>query len=482
MWASAWTKRFAEPASASPEALPPAPERTAPPVIPARLIERKREGGTLAPDEIDAFFRGYLQGEVTDCQMSAFLMAVFFRGLGPAELDALVWRMVESGATLDLSRLSGPKVDKHSTGGVGDKVSLVLAPLAAELGMRVPMMAGRGLGHTGGTLDKLEAIPGFRTDLPLERLVAVIEEVGCAVTGQTAEIAPLDRRLYELRNATGTVPALPLIASSIMSKKLAEGLDALVLDVKVGEGAFLSPEERALELAGTMVSLGEACGLRTVALLTAMDRPLGRAVGNALEVREALACLEGGGPADLRELTVALVVEMAIQAEASPDRERARVEAHRALDEGRARERCARMVRAQGGDPAILDRPDRLPRAEVVTECRASRTGVVNAVAPRALGWEVVELGGGRRAVGDQIHQGVGFLLHVGPGDRIQAGDLLGEVHAARTEDAERGRMVLEEAVTIGDAPPELRPLVSHLISREGVERLSDGQGAARGE
>ena len=265
-------------------------------MIPARVIERKREGDALTSEEVRLFFGGYMRAEVTDYQMSAFLMAVFFRGLTPEELDALVGVMLDSGGRLDLSHLPEGKVDKHSTGGVGDKVSLVLAPLAAELGLRVPMMAGRGLGHTGGTLDKLEAIPGFRTDLRLDRLVSVIQDVGCAVTGQTAAIAALDRRLYDLHNATGTVPSLPLIASSIMSKKLAEGLTALVLDVKVGDGAFLPEEDRALELARTMVSLGEARGVRTVALMSAMDRPLGHAVGNALETREALACLAGGGP------------------------------------------------------------------------------------------------------------------------------------------------------------------------------------------
>ena len=306
-------------------------------------------------------------------------------------------------------------------------MSLVLAPLAAELGLCVPMMAGRGLGHTGGTLDKLEAIPGFRTDLPLGQLAAVIQEVGCAVTGQTEEIAPLDRRLYDLRNATGTVPSLPLIASSIMSKKLAEGLTALVLDVKVGEGAFLSEEERALELARTMVALGEARGVRTAALVTAMDRPLGRAIGNALETREALACLVGGGPPDLRELTLDLEAEMAVQGGVRETHDEACKDAVRALGDGRALERFARMVQAQGGDAAVIEHPERLPRAEVVAECTAPRAGIVTAVLPRPLGWGVLEMGGGRRAMGHPVHPGVGFVLAVAPGDRVEEGDSLGE-------------------------------------------------------
>ena len=441
-------------------------------MIPAQVIERKREGSALTPEEVRLFFEGYLREEVTDYQMSAFLMAVFFRGLAPDELDALVGVMLDSGGKLDLSHLPQSKVDKHSTGGVGDKVSLVLTALAVELGLCVPMMAGRGLGHTGGTLDKLEAIQGFRVDLPLDRLAAVIQQVGCAVTGQTAEVAPLDRRIYDLRNATGTVPSLPLIASSIMSKKLAEGLDALVLDVKVGDGAFLPEEAEALELACTMVSLGEARGVRTAALLTAMDRPLGRSIGNALETREAIACMAGEGPSDLRALTLDLAAEMAVQGGAWDDRDEAREEAGRVLDDGRARERFTRMVRAQGGDTAVVENPDRLPRAEIVTECAAPRAGVVTAVLPRPLGWGVVELGGGRRAVGEAIHSGVGFVLAVAPGDRVEEGDSLGEVHAATEGDAERGREILRAAVTLGSGQPKLRPLVSHRVGRNGVEIL----------
>ena len=439
-------------------------------MIPARVIERKREGGELTAEEVRLFFESYLREEVTDYQMSAFLMAVFFRGLTSDELDALVGVMLDSGGRLHLSHLPQGRVDKHSTGGVGDKVSLVLAPLVAELGLCVPMMAGRGLGHTGGTLDKLEAIPGFRTDLPADRLVAVIEEIGCAVTGQTAEIAPLDRRLYDLRNATGTVPSLPLIASSIMSKKLAEGLTALVLDVKVGGGAFLTEEDEALELARTMVSLGEARGVRTVALLSAMDRPLGRAIGNALETREAIACLAGEGPPDLRELTLDLAAEMALLGGVREARAEAREDARCALDDGRALERFTRMVRAQGGDTGVAENPALLPRAEIVAECTAQRAGVVTSVLPRPLGWGVVEMGGGRRAVGDHLHPGVGFVLAVATGDRVEEGDSLGEIHATREEDAARGQALLREAVTLGVGPPKLRPLVSHRVGRDGVE------------
>ncbi|NIP59675.1 MAG: thymidine phosphorylase, partial [Gemmatimonadetes bacterium] len=279
-------------------------------MIPSRAIARKRDGEVLEPDELRGFLRGYLTGEVCDAQMSALLMAVHFRGLVDGELATLVDAMVSSGRTLDFSHLPGPVVDKHSTGGVGDKVSLALVPLAAELGLFVPMMAGRGLGHTGGTLDKLEAIPGFRTELGLDAFRRTVEEVGGAVMGQSEEIAPLDRRLYALRDVTATVPSIPLIAASIMSKKLAEGLSGLVLDVKLGVGAFIPEPQRARELAGTMVAIGAARGLETRAVLTAMDRPLGRAVGNALEVEEAVACLRGEGPPDLTEVVASLAGEM----------------------------------------------------------------------------------------------------------------------------------------------------------------------------
>ena len=441
-------------------------------MVPARLIERKRAGEALAPEEIERFFRAYLAGEVADYQMSAFLMAVCFSGLDTTELNALLEVMLHSGRVLDLSRFPEGKVDKHSTGGVGDKASLPLAPVAAELGLRVPMMSGRGLGHTGGTLDKLESIPGFRTDLPLSRFVEVLGECGCAMTGQTAEIAPLDRRLYDLRNATGTVESLPLIASSIMSKKLAEGLDALILDVKVGEGAFLPSEPRALELARTMVALGEARGVRTVALLTAMDRPLGRAIGNALEVREAVACLRGEGPPDLREITVALAAEMAVAGGVAVDLASARADAERALDDGRALERFARLIRAQGGDPSVIEREDALPRAPVVTLHRASQVGVVEAIAPRTLGHGVVELGGGRRKLEDAVDPRVGFVLRVAPGDPVRTGDVLGEVHARDAADGERGRAVLDAAIVVGERAPRLRPLVSHRVESSGVEAL----------
>src|SRR5215210_7562396 len=287
-------------------------------VIP-QLIEHKRDGRALSPDQWSHLVRAYVAGEVPDYQMSALLMAIFFRGLEPEELAALTDAMIDSGDRLRFDGHPIPVADKHSTGGVGDKVSLLLAPMVASCGVAVPMMSGRGLGHTGGTLDKLEAIPGFRTNLSLEQARAQVDRLGCAMLGQTPEIAPADKRLYALRDVTATVESIPLIAASIMSKKLAEGLNGLVLDVKTGSGAFLTDPDRAIELARTMIGLGEARGCPTVALLTAMDRPLGRACGNALEVEEAIEGLRGGGPPDLMEVTYALAAEMLVLVRAAPD-------------------------------------------------------------------------------------------------------------------------------------------------------------------
>ena len=444
-------------------------------MIPTRVIEKKREGGRVEAGELREFLMGYLEGRIEEYQMSAFLMAVVFQGLDAQELDAMVDTMIGSGASLDLGYLDRPRVDKHSTGGVGDKVSLVLAPLAAELGLFVPMMSGRGLGHSGGTLDKLEAIPGFRTDLDLTSFTRVLEGVGCAMIGQTAEIAPLDRRLYDLRSVTGTVPSIPLIAASIMSKKLAEGLTALVLDVKVGSGAFIPDEARALELARTMVAIGATRGVRTEALLTAMDRPLGRTVGNALETEEALECLAGGGPSDLRALVVRLAASMCRAGGDGRDLDALEARAARALDDGTALTRMERLVEAQGGDPAVVADPSRLEGAPVVRTVSASRGGTVLELEPRALGQAAVAMGGGRVRLGDAVDLRVGYRLHAVPGDRVAEGQVVAEVHAADEDGADAGEAGLVAALTIGDGEPALRPLISHRVSDRGTELLSAG-------
>lgn len=439
-------------------------------MLPVRVIEAKRDGQAIPVESLEGFLHAFLDGSVADYQMSAFLMAAYFQGLAPGETDTLVRCMLGSGAVLDLSWLDGPRVDKHSTGGVGDKVSLALAPLAAELGMYVPMMSGRGLGHTTGTLDKLEAIPGFRTQLTLDEFRAVLARVGCAMIGQTAEIAPLDRKLYALRDVTGTVPVIPLIAASIMSKKLAEGLTGLVLDVKVGSGAFIPAEERALELARTMVHIGAAHDLPTVALLTAMDRPLGRAVGNGLETAEAVRCLRGEGPADLEALVVAEAAEMLRAGFPGLGAAEAADRAASVLQSGRALERMARLVAAQGGDTAWLDDPRRFETAPVRAVVEAGAAGVVAGVDPLTLGRAVVALGGGRTKMDQPIDLSVGFTLAVAPGDAVHPGDPLGTVHARDRAGAEAGAQALLSAVSLGSEPPVLRPLVSHRVTPAGTE------------
>jgi len=440
-------------------------------VIPARVIERKRDGHTLEPDELSGFLEAYFLGEVPDYQMAAFLMAAYLRGLDDGETDVLVRCMVESGRVLDLSGLEGPRVDKHSTGGVGDKVSLALAPLVAALDVLVPMMSGRGLGHTTGTLDKLEAIPGFRTDVSLARFKEILRSVGCAMIGQTAEIAPLDKRLYALRDVTGTVSAIPLIAASIMSKKLAEDLQGLLLDVKVGAGAFIPEEARALELAHKMVAIGASRGLPTVALLTAMDRPLGRAVGNGLETAEAIECLRGEGPSDLRELVLVEAAEMLRLAYPGTGAEDARTRAEEALDSGRALERFARLVEAQGGDTAVIDHPERLSTAPIIAEVRSHKRGVILEVAPRVLGEGVTSLGGGRTMMHQPIDPGVGFVMAVAPGDEVDVGYLLGRVYGRDEAGGRAGAEILGAAIRMGEPGAnvgELRSLVSHRIGPEG--------------
>ena len=371
------------------------------------LIQRKRDGSALQNDEWRELMVAYATGQVPDYQMAALLMAIFLKGLTREETAALLDGMLASGSRLDLSSLGKPVIDKHSTGGVGDKVSLILAPLLAACGVAVPMMSGRGLGHTGGTLDKLESIPGFRTDLPLDQVKRQLEAIGCAMIGQTPEIAPVDKKIYALRDVTATVECVPLIAASIMSKKLAEGLTGLVLDVKQGSGAFITDPERSLQLAKTMIELGADRGCPTVALLTAMDRPLGRACGNALETEEAIMGLRSEGPEDLRDVTLALGVEMLVLA-GEKDRAKARKRLDDALKSGKAAETFQKIIEAQGGNPACVDDPSLLPQAQEVEVYYARKAGTVIRVEPRTIGRAVVEMGGGRTKVEDAVDPTVG--------------------------------------------------------------------------
>jgi pyrimidine-nucleoside phosphorylase len=439
-----------------------------------RLIERKRDGGHIEAGEWRALANAYASGHVPDYQMAAFLMACFLRGLDRAETHALTEAMLRSGDTLDLAYLGRPRVDKHSTGGVGDKVSIVLAPLIASIGVAVPMMSGRGLGHTGGTLDKLESIPGFRTDLSLAEAKRLLETLNCALIGQTAEIAPADRKMYALRDATGTVEAIPLIAASIMSKKLAEGLTGLVLDVKRGSGAFLPELERGLELARTMIELGADHDTPVVALITAMDRPLGRACGNALEVEESILALRGEGPPDLMAVTYALGAEMLVLAGAAPDQDAARRRMEQAIGTGRAAEHFQKIIEAQGGNPAVVDDPALLPQAAEVELFAAPRRGFVSRVEPRAVGRGITALGGGRTTMEDTLDLSVGFMITARPGDWVEQGEPLASIFARDRAGVESGRLALRNAITIADEADPPLPLVSHRVSASGVEQLVD--------
>jgi pyrimidine-nucleoside phosphorylase len=438
------------------------------------LIERKRDGGALTPEEWSALVAGYTAGRIPDYQMSALLMAVIFRGLERAELAALTDAMIASGQRLSFEGWSTPRIDKHSTGGVGDKVSLVLAPLVAACGVAVPMMSGRGLGHTGGTLDKLEAIPGFRTDLSLPQAKTQLQQLGAVLIGQTPEIAPADKKLYALRDVTATVEAIPLISASIMSKKLAEGLTGLVLDVKHGSGAFLPETERGLELARTMIALGEDRGCPTVALLTAMDRPLGRACGNSLETEEAILALRGEGPEDLMEVTYALGVEMLLMAKVERTPAKARQRLEDALGSGLAAEKFERIIEAQGGNPKVVEDASGLPQAQAVEVYAAPETGVVTRVEPRTIGRAIVAMGGGRTKVEDTVDPSVGFVITVKPGDKVPAGEPIASVFARDAAGIQIGFEALARAIAIGDRLVERPlPLVSHRVSRDGVETLA---------
>jgi pyrimidine-nucleoside phosphorylase len=399
------------------------------------LIERKKNGGALGEAELRALCDGLVEGTIPEYQLAAWLMAVWFRGMAAAETLALTRAMVATGATLDWSGLDRPVVDKHSTGGVGDKTSLVLVPLVAAAGLGFAKMSGRGLGHTGGTLDKLEAIPGFDVRLAPEELRAQVRRIGCALVGQSPELVPADGVLYALRDVTATVDSIPLIASSVMAKKLAAGATSIVLDVKYGAGAFMATEREAAELARAMVEIGGGAGRRVRAVISSMEQPLGRAVGNALEVREALDTLRGGGPADLRSLTLQLGVHLLLLAGVHVDAAAAEGELSRLLDDGSALRRFQQLIEAQGGDPRVGDDPGLLPAAPVVRTVRAAREGWVGGVDPRAIAEVVLRLGGARRVKGEAIDPAVGVRLALTPGDEVRAGEPLAEIHGA-SEDA----------------------------------------------
>jgi pyrimidine-nucleoside phosphorylase len=431
-------------------------------IHPAELIERKRDGGELAAEEIAELVLAYAGGDVPDYQMAAFCMAVYFRGLTTGETFALTDAFVRSGETLALGRELGRKVvDKHSTGGVGDKTTIAVGPVVAACGVPFAKMSGRGLGHTGGTLDKLESIPGFRVELTTAEFVAQVRETGLAVIGQTLELVPADKRLYALRDVTATVDNISLIAASIMSKKIAAGADAIVLDVKVGEGAFMKSQRDAHALAEAMLELGRRAGREVVCLITDMEQPLGHAVGNALEIREALATLRGAGPADFTELVVAAAGHLLARSDLGVDEAEARTRVEVALTDGSAHAAYERWIAAQGGDPS----ESALPTAPVVSEARAEREGHVARLGAIRIGQAALRLGAGRRTKDDSIDHAVGVVCLKKQGDHVRAGDTLAEVHARDEETATAGVRDVLAAYAIAAEAPRRRPIVLDLIA-----------------
>jgi pyrimidine-nucleoside phosphorylase len=430
-------------------------------IPPAELIQRKRDGAELSDAEIGELILAYARDEVPDYQMAAFCMAAYFRGLTPAETHALTDAMVRSGETIDLSALGRKVVDKHSTGGVGDKTSIALGPVVAACGVPFAKMSGRGLGHTGGTLDKLEAIPGFRIELGGDEFIRQVGEVGMAIVGQTADLVPADKKLYALRDVTATVDIIPLIASSIMSKKIAGGADAIVLDVKVGDGAFMKTLDDARELAEAMVELGRMAGREVVCELTDMDQPLGRAVGNAVEIAEVLDTLEGNGPPDLVELVVGASAHLLALSDLGVDVAEGRRRAQEALDGGAARDQYERWIRAQEGDP----RRAALPTAAVVRPVPAPASGYVGAIATTAVGLAALHLGAGRVRKEDAIDHAVGVVCLAKRGDRVESGSPIAEIHARDEESAARAADEVAAAYSVVEAEPVRRPIVLEVLS-----------------
>jgi pyrimidine-nucleoside phosphorylase/thymidine phosphorylase len=429
------------------------------------LIHRKRDGEELSPEEISAIVDGYTRNEIPDYQMSAFLMAVFFSGMTDREVSTLTECMTRSGETVDLSSIPGMKVDKHSTGGVGDKTSLISAPLAASAGVIVPMISGRGLGHTGGTLDKLESIPGFRTDLTIDEFREQLKKHGLAFIGQTPEITPADGKLYSLRDATATVESIPLIASSIMSKKLAVGLDAIVLDVKVGNGAFMKKQVDARRLAQMMVGIGRRMDKRVQCLITDMNQPLGYAVGNALEVMEVSQTLQNAGPTDLTRLSLELAARMIYLAKIAPTLDEARELAQQKLLDGSGYKKFKEVIEAQSGNPQVLDRFDLLPNATGVREIASPRAGYVSAIGAEDIGMASALIGAGRNTKEDTIDPAVGVILEVKVGQKVEAGAVLCRVYYTGEENVEEASQQIEDAFRISSQPPEERELILEVVS-----------------
>ena len=433
------------------------------------LIRKKREGETLTKQEIQYLIRAYTEDRIPDYQMSAFLMASFLNGLNTTEAAALTHSMLHSGIVVDLNHVKGTKVDKHSTGGVGDKLSLILAPIVAACGVPVPMISGRGLGHTGGTLDKLESIPGFTVDVNLDRYKEILEKQNLVLVGQTEEIAPADKRLYALRDVTATVESIPLIAGSIMSKKLAEGIDALVLDVKFGSGAFMKKHEDAVKLAETLVGIGEEFGKETIAFLTNMEQPLGYAVGNWLEVKESIDCLNGGGPDDVMEITHLLAGTMIYLGKKAGSIEEGIEKSKTAIANGSAFQKWIDIVEEQGGDTSVIKNPESYPAAGYTAEVAATGDGYITKMDAFAMGMVSVELGAGRRAKEDSVDPAAGFILHKKIGDKVKEGETFATLYTNKQEMLKTAKKGLQLAITIENRPPDNLRQITHMVDKNGL-------------
>ena len=434
------------------------------------IIMKKRDGKSLSEAEIKFFVDGYVKGEIPDYQMSALLMAIYFRGMNAYETSVLTWSMANSGETVDLSMIPGIKVDKHSTGGVGDKTTMIILPIVASLGVKVAKMSGRGLGHTGGTIDKLEAIPGFKTDLDREKFYEIVKSVGVSVIGQSGNLVPADKKLYALRDVTATIESIPLIASSIMSKKIAAGSDCILLDVKAGSGAFMKTVNDAISLAEVMVRIGENVGKKTVALITDMDRPLGNAIGNSLEVIEACETLKGCGPQDLTEICLDLSANMLYLAGKGSVLE-CRNLAQKAISDGSAFEKLKDMVKAQGGDDTVLQDYSKFERAKVKYEVKSAKTGYVSAMNTESCGRSAVILGAGRETKESLIDFSAGIILNKKVGDFVNAGDVIAELYSSDFDKCTAAESVLLSTICISDEKIEPSSTVLARVSVDGVEK-----------
>ncbi len=439
-------------------------------MIPVELIRKKRQGEALTPDELQYFVNGYVNGNIPDYQMAAWLMAVFFRGMTESEMKEFTRVMLHSGTVVDLSSIPGIKVDKHSTGGVGDKVSIILAPLVAACGAPVPMISGRGLGHTGGTLDKLESIPGFRTDLDIPTYKKVIEKIGVVMIGQTKDIAPADKKMYALRDVTATVECIPLIAGSIMSKKLAEGIDALVLDVKTGSGAFMQEKDQAIELAQTLINTGEAFGKRTIGYITDMNQPLGNAVGNWLEIEECIRCMKGEPGNDLMEVTYRLAGAMIYLGGRSTSINKGEGMARKAIESGAAFEKFLQLVSEQGGDISYIENPSKYKKARYSEEVMLGGEGTVTTIDNHGVGLAGLVTGAGRRKIGDSIDYTAGVVIHKKIGESMQKNESIATVYGNNRDGVQDAVQRIRKAYRLSDQKVQPPKLIYGMADKDGYK------------